>query len=326
MTHPNAEISGCAYTHFRGFPSGYMSQTWQQGGLKMHDYYVENRSGMKLHCQMFGAGMPILMIHGSASEGSFFTDTAQHLARDYLVITYDRRGSGRSEGSAEGIYDVPSQADDAADILQNLGRPAVVVSHSAGGCVAMELAVRCPQLVEKLIMMEPVITDCFPPDHPGVQQIRGSVDLMRDNQTSQATAQLRRGSDPEDLGMVRKKRTKEQKEQAAKNTSHFMQNEFIHFSTYETDYERLRKVPVVLGLTDYDAKSFFGEVARKLSELLACSIVVFPGRHNCPQDLPREFAYVTSGILRDENAFSKKFRCSVSSSAQESAAGSETGF
>ena len=172
----------------------------------------------------------------------------------------------------------------------------------------MELAVRYPQLVEKLIMMEPVITDCFPPDHPAVQQIRGSVDRMHEHQTSQAAEQLRRGSNPEDLGMVRRKRTKEEKERAAKNASHFMENEFIHFSTYETDYERLRRVPAVLGLTEYDAKSFFGDVARKLSELLACNIVIFPGRHNCPQDLPREFAYVASGILRDENAFNKKFR------------------
>ena len=108
--------------------------------------------------------------------------------------------------------------------------------------------------------------------------------------------------------MVRRKRTKEEKERAAKNASHFMENEFVHFSTYETDYERLRRVPAVLGLTEYDAKSFFGDVARKLSGLLACNIVIFPGRHNCPQDLPREFAYVASGILRDDNAFNKKFR------------------
>lgn len=114
---------------------------------------VELGSGAFLHYQESGDGTPILLVHGTGGRAWF--DSVERLATTHRVIEYDRRGFGMSSPSAGSGY-LGAQIADAATLIEKLGLSRLaVVGHSWGGLVALGLAVRRPDLVSRLVLMEP---------------------------------------------------------------------------------------------------------------------------------------------------------------------------
>ena len=100
-----------------------------------------------------GTGPTILLIHGTGATSDFWSDAADRLADRCHVVTYDRRGTGRSSNWPTGHHDV--HAEDAAAIIRELGvGPVTVVGWSMGGIVALCLAHRYPELVRGLVLQE----------------------------------------------------------------------------------------------------------------------------------------------------------------------------
>jgi esterase len=110
-----------------------------------------------LYCEVHGSGEPICCIHGTSGSAALWGDAVQELARLGRVISYDRRGCGRSERPVP--YDrtsVKEHADDAAALLDALdATPAIVIGRSYGGTVAAALALRHPGHVRALVLLEP---------------------------------------------------------------------------------------------------------------------------------------------------------------------------
>jgi pimeloyl-ACP methyl ester carboxylesterase len=116
------------------------------------------------HVVEHGSGPPLLLIHGGGEDSSMFGPQAEALAAaGYRVITYDRRGTGRS-----GREDWPGRganphADDAGALLRKLDAPsAVVLGVSSGGVIAMALADRHPEAVERVVAWEPPAIGVLP--------------------------------------------------------------------------------------------------------------------------------------------------------------------
>ena len=113
-------------------------------------------NGIRLHYEEYGAGQPILCIHGGGSSALIWTEAFGQLAELGRVVAYDRRGCTRSERPQP--YDsttVAEQAADAAALLDHLGaEPAVVIGRSYGGAVAIELALRNAGAVRALALLE----------------------------------------------------------------------------------------------------------------------------------------------------------------------------
>ncbi len=110
--------------------------------------------GVDLHVSEVGEGSPVLLIHASGFDGDWPPALLDELARDHRVIAYDRRGYSRS--SHPPIRDFHRHAEDAAALLRELdAAPATVVGYSAGGLVALDLAVGHPDLVTSLLLVEP---------------------------------------------------------------------------------------------------------------------------------------------------------------------------
>jgi esterase len=113
-------------------------------------------NGTRLYYEERGSGTPILCIHGAGSSAKLWEDAVEKLARLGRAIAYDRRGYGRSERPepCERI-DVAEHADDAAALLDALrATPAVVIARSYGGEVATDLALRYPDRVRALVLLE----------------------------------------------------------------------------------------------------------------------------------------------------------------------------
>ncbi len=85
-----------------------------------------------------------------------WAEAVEELARLGRVIAYDRRGCTRSERPEPYEHtSVAEQADDAAALLDALASaPAVVLGRSYGGAVAIDLALRYPDRVKALVLLE----------------------------------------------------------------------------------------------------------------------------------------------------------------------------
>jgi pimeloyl-ACP methyl ester carboxylesterase len=129
------------------------------GAVRQHLPFGHGASIMfGLHHVEQGAGPPLLLIHGTGGDADVWRATIPLLAARHRVIAYDRRGFGRSAAPFPARKDAyAAHADDARALLDELvpGEPACVVGWSAGGIVALHLAVAHPERVRALVLIEP---------------------------------------------------------------------------------------------------------------------------------------------------------------------------
>jgi len=112
-------------------------------------------NGVSLYYEEHGAGEPIVGVHGGGSSAAMWVAAAPELAKHGRTILYDRRGSFRSERPEPYATDVHEQADDAAALIDALATaPAIVIGRSYGGAIAVDLALRYPDHVRALVLLE----------------------------------------------------------------------------------------------------------------------------------------------------------------------------
>lgn len=112
-------------------------------------------NGVSLYYEEHGAGEPIVCIHGTGSSSVLWSDAADELAKRGRAIVYDRRGFSRSERPEPFVTDVHQHTDDAAALIDALAAaPAIVIGRSQGGEIAVDLALRYPDRVRALALLE----------------------------------------------------------------------------------------------------------------------------------------------------------------------------
>jgi pimeloyl-ACP methyl ester carboxylesterase len=112
---------------------------------------------LRLHVRDWGgpdATPPILLVHGLASNAQIWNLLAPLLARDFRVAAIDQRGHGQSDKPADS-YGLVTIADDLAGAIGALGwaRP-LVVGHSWGANVALQLAADHPELPGGIVLLD----------------------------------------------------------------------------------------------------------------------------------------------------------------------------
>ena len=119
------------------------------------DHHI-NLRGLPFHYRDWGGdGQPVLLLHGLASTCHIWDLVAPALAADFRVAALDQRGHGQSAQVDEG-YDFATVLGDAAAFIEVMGwgeRP-VVVGHSWGADVALELAVAHPDNVSGIVFVD----------------------------------------------------------------------------------------------------------------------------------------------------------------------------
>jgi pimeloyl-ACP methyl ester carboxylesterase len=129
-------------------------------------------NGAELYYEVRGMGPPLLLIMGATGDAGHFEALAELLADEFTVVSYDRRGNGRSLRPVGWAATSPEeQADDAAGLLEALDlSPAAVYGSSAGGVFALCLLVRRPEAVRGMVLHEPALVRLY--DDPSA---RGAV-------------------------------------------------------------------------------------------------------------------------------------------------------
>jgi esterase len=108
---------------------------------------------LNLAFETVGSGPPLLVLHGLFGSSSNWRSVARHLASTHTVHSVDLRNHGASPWADSMGY--TEMADDVLQLIDRLGlnRPAVM-GHSMGGKTAMALALRHPQRVRQLVVID----------------------------------------------------------------------------------------------------------------------------------------------------------------------------
>src|SRR6185503_12237933 len=118
----------------------------------------ENSAKIELYYEDHGSGKPVVLIHGYPLSGaSWEKQVAALLDRGYRVITYDRRGFGKSSQPTVG-YDYDTFAEDLDKLIIELDlRDVLLVGHSMGtGEVTRYLGTFGSDRVDGAVMISPI--------------------------------------------------------------------------------------------------------------------------------------------------------------------------
>lgn len=110
------------------------------------------------------SGTPVLLVPGRAAPAPMWRDLLPHLLRGRPVIAVDALGDlGRSAQTAP-LTTMDDQAKWLGEVIDGIGVDRVhLVGHSFGGATAAAVALRRPELVETLTVLEPIFTLAGPP-------------------------------------------------------------------------------------------------------------------------------------------------------------------
>ena len=98
-----------------------------------------------------GAGVPVVLIHGFPTSGHLWFDVVPLIPSGHRVVVLDLLGFGRSDPPATGDPTIGSHADRLLVVLNILRiSRACLIGHDMGGAVALSLAVRNPERVSHL--------------------------------------------------------------------------------------------------------------------------------------------------------------------------------
>lgn len=123
-----------------------------------------------LHTTTLGeSGSPVVFCHGLFGQGRNWTQIGKALADEHRVTLVDMPDHGRSPWSER--LDYAAMADAVADVIGD--EPAALVGHSMGGKAAMLAALRHPERIERL-----VVVDVSPVEYRSADEFRGFIDAM----------------------------------------------------------------------------------------------------------------------------------------------------
>jgi pimeloyl-ACP methyl ester carboxylesterase len=109
-------------------------------------------NGLEMYYETHGNGPPLVLLHGALMTIENFGEVLPSLAESRQVIAVEQQAHGRT-ADVDRPFSYAQMADDTAAVLRQLGiEQADIFGYSMGGGIALELAMRHPDLVRKLVV------------------------------------------------------------------------------------------------------------------------------------------------------------------------------
>ena len=137
------------------FVSAFAAERWQRlpeapamPVSKVAGYAPVN--GIHMYYAVYGAGDPVLLIHGGLGHADLWASQVRDLMKDHTVIVADSRGHGRSSRNAD-AYSYDLMASDYLALLDYLKVDKVaLVGWSDGGIIGLDIAMKHPDRLTRL--------------------------------------------------------------------------------------------------------------------------------------------------------------------------------
>ncbi|MFI6483522.1 alpha/beta fold hydrolase [Nonomuraea sp. NPDC050663] len=256
-------------------------------------------NGASLHYEIQGFGPPLLLVMGASGDGGHFAPMARLLAEEFTVVSYDRRGNGRSPRPKGWTTTTPQeQAADAAALVRALGLgPVAVFGTSSGATFALCLLVDHPGVVRGCILHEPVIAPLY--DDPSAAGAAAALAARTLEEGGGAALLMERfwrmvagdeGWEALDPGLRARMRD---------TAATFAEVELGTFEDYLPDDSALARIAVpVRLLVSQDGRAPQQQAARRLARRLGTTVKQVPGSHAPYADHPRQTAAAVAALAR----------------------------
>ena len=111
-------------------------------------------NGQNLSCIDEGQGNTVIMLHGNPTWSFMYRNLVDELRKNYRVVVPDHLGCGLSDKPQDHDYTLANHIDNLAGLIEQLGidRFSLVV-HDWGGAIGMGYAVKHPERIESLVIM-----------------------------------------------------------------------------------------------------------------------------------------------------------------------------
>jgi pimeloyl-ACP methyl ester carboxylesterase len=121
----------------------------------MPQLLVESTDGTSISSESFGEGRALVVVSGALFAARLWTNVVQQLATKHTVYIVDRRGRGKSGDSP--TYAPEREVEDVLAVLRAIPGPIDLLGHSSGAILALQVAARQPDKLERLVVYEPPV-------------------------------------------------------------------------------------------------------------------------------------------------------------------------
>ncbi|MDB5542051.1 MAG: alpha/beta hydrolase [Devosia sp.] len=247
--------------------------------------------GASIYHEVQGTGPILLIIPGGPQDAGVFAKLSKHLADRYTVVAYDPRGNSRSTFDGEAVaLDMDIQADDAATLIEALGRgPAFVFGTSGGAQIGLNLAARYPQLVRAVVAHEPPTIMLLDDPSEAIAVDRELYETYRNEGVDAAMGKFFSMNGLEDDADHEQAppefdvppEAADTFARVSGNFEYWLAHGMMPLSLYRPDIDALRKGQpiVVVGLGEQSAGQPIYDMGTALAVKLGVEPVAFPGDH-----------------------------------------------
>lgn len=123
--------------------------------IEPRQFFVDSQR-IKISCWDWGneSAPPLVLVHGGRDHARSWDRTALAFRDDFHVVAFDLRGHGDSGWSPGGNYGLPDNGLDLVRVIETVGKPAHVISHSYGASVSLLTAGAYPEYFSALVAIE----------------------------------------------------------------------------------------------------------------------------------------------------------------------------
>lgn len=262
-------------------------------------------AGIELHYRVRGEGTPIVFVNGGFMSSWFELVMAEAaLATAYQLIDYDRPGYGGSSRPA-GLLSMEGQAACCTALVNHLGlRPAHLVGHSIGACIALQAALDGGSGVASLALLEPPVLTAVKDPSGTIRLIRESAGRWQQRDRAGALDVFMKGLVDADYRQVLAGFSPAASAEALRETDAFYGVDQPAISTWKflrPDAAQVKQpVLMILGANSSAVNPMREEIQRELLEWLpnASGLVVAGATHLLTLQEPRVIAESLAAFYR----------------------------
>ncbi|MEP2669945.1 MAG: alpha/beta fold hydrolase [Cyclobacteriaceae bacterium] len=130
---------------------------------------------MKLFFRELGQGSPLIILHGLFGSSDNWFSLSKIFAEKYKVYVIDQRNHGQSPHDP--VHDYNALTDDLNEFIEDhkIDKP-IIIGHSMGGKTAMNFAIRFPEKLSKLIVVD-IVPKAYPIHHDSILKGLNTINL-----------------------------------------------------------------------------------------------------------------------------------------------------